>query len=173
MTGEQEEAFLEAFRTHSGGLFRHAFFRVGDRERALELTQDAFMKAWDYVRGGGDVRSPKSFLYRVMNNLIVDEYRRKKTVSLDAMLDAEGSQAEALFAEGSVWEVEETADRGTMTEKVRIAVDQLPEDYRTAVTLRFMEGFSPKEIARMIGCTENVVSVRLHRAMSKLKQLLV
>ncbi len=172
MNEAQEEAFLEAFRAHQGALFRHAFFRLTDRERALELTQDAFMKAWDYVRAGGDVRSPKSFLYRVLNNLIVDEYRRKKTLSLDSMMEASAPAAEALFAEGSVWEVEETADRGVMVEKVKVAVQKLPENYRTAVIMRFMDGLTPKEIAKTLQCTENVVSVRLHRAVSRLREML-
>ncbi len=170
--GAKEDAFLDAFQTHSPALFRHAFFRIGDRDRALELTQDAFMKAWDYVRAGGEVRTPKSFLYRVINNLIVDEYRRTKTQSLDAMVEAEGSAAEALFAEGSLWEVEETADTAVMVGKVREAVKELPESYRTAVTMRFMDGLSPKEIAKMLNCTENVVSVRIHRAVIRLRQML-
>ncbi len=172
MGSNAEEEFLAAYNTHSDALFRHAFFRLSDRERAVDLTQDAFIKAWDYVRGGGDVRSPKSFLFRILNNLIIDEYRRSKSESLDKKLE-DNPASEALFAEGSVWEVEEGMDEKDLIEKVRNAITGLSEEYRTVVTLRYVEGFSPKEIARMIGSTENAVSVRIHRGVAKLKAHLV
>ncbi len=166
-----EELFLEAFQTHSDALFRHAFFRLSDRERALELVQDTFVKAWDFVRAGGEVRQPKSFLFRVMNNLIIDEYRRSKAESLDKKLE-DNPAFEAAFAESSLVEVEESIDETTLIHKVRDAIKELPEDYRSAVTMRYIDGFSPKEIARMIGSTENVVSVRIHRGLQRLKGLL-
>lgn len=171
MASNTEETFLAAFNEHSDALFRHAFFRLSDRERAVDLVQDAFIKAWDYVRGGGDVKSPKGFLFRILNNLIIDEYRRSKTQSLDQKLE-DNPGFESILAEGSLLEVEESADEQSLLEKVKSAITQLPEEYRTPVTLRYVEGFSPKEIARMIGSTENAVSVRIHRAIVKLKAAL-
>lgn len=165
MAGTEEE-FLEVFNEHSDALFRHAQFRLSDRERALDLTQDTFMRAWDFVRGGGDVRAPKAFLFRIMNNLIIDEYRRSKADSLDEKLEANPA-FEAQFAEDD--QLESELDQELLIEKVRGAIDTLAEEYRTAVTLRYVDGFSPKEIARMLGSTENVVSVRIHRAIQKLK----
>ena len=166
-----EEEFLSAFQTHSDALFRHAFFRLSNRERAVDLTQDTFIKAWDYVRGGGDVKSPKSFLFRVLNNLIIDEYRRAKSESLDKKLE-DNPAFEAALAEGSLWEVEESADEQSLIEKVHVAINGLPEKQKTVVTMRFIDGFTPKEIARMIGSTENAVSVRIHRALAELKSQL-
>jgi RNA polymerase sigma factor (sigma-70 family) len=169
MTQDQEETFLAAFNAHSDALFRHAFFRLSDRERALDLVQDAFIRAWDYVRGGGDVKTPKSFLFRILNNLIIDEYRRAKAESLDKKLE-DNPAWEAAFAEGSVWEVEEEIDEADLVQKVRNAITELPEEDRTVVTMRYIDGFSPKEISRILGSTtENAVSVRIHRAVAKLK----
>lgn len=170
MAVPQEEQFLEAFNLHSDALFRHAFFRLSDRERALDLTQDCFMKAWDYVRGGGEVRQSKSFLFRILNNLIIDEYRRHKQESLEVALEDE-SETKLGLVEGSREEVEEAFDTQIAVASVRSAVEELPEEYRTVVTLRFMEGMTPREIARIIGTSENVVSVRIHRAISKLRSI--
>lgn len=172
MKGNPEEEFLAAYNTYSDALFRHAYFRLPDRERAFDLTQDTFIKAWDYVRAGGDVRSPKSFLFRILNNLIIDEYRRSKSESLDKKLEDNPAATEALFAEGSVWEVEEGMDERDLLGKVKDAITKLSEEYRTVVTLRYVEGFSPKEIAKMLGSTENAVSVRIHRGVAKLKSQL-
>lgn len=171
MKGNKEEEFLAAYNEHSDALFRHAFFRLSDRERAYDLTQDTFIKAWDYVRAGGEVKMPKAFLFRVLNNLIIDEYRRSKSESLDKKLE-DNPAIESMFAEGSVWEVEEEMDERDALSKVRAGIEALSEDYRTVVTLRYVEGFSPKEIARMLGSTENAVSVRIHRGVAKLKESL-
>src|SRR3989344_3415428 len=77
------------------------------------------------------------------------------------------------FAEGSLAEIESSADDRMLTERVKDAVSELPDDYRAIVTLRFMEELSTKEIAPIVGGTENVVSVRIHRALIKLRGVLL
>lgn len=168
---KKEAAFDEAFRAHSDSLFRHAQFRVSNRERALEITQDAFLKTWDYIQGGGEVQSYKSFLFRTLNNLIIDEYRKHKSHSLDEILENDTGDMELRLSDGSVRETEEQLDEQELFSRIRTHISTLPDAYRTAVTLRFIDGFSPKEIATMIGETENVVSVRIHRGIQKLKTL--
>ena len=167
----QEEAYLEAFNSLSDQLFRHAFFRLSNRDRALELTQETFLKVWDYVQGGGEVQSFKSFLYRILNNLIIDEYRKHKQSSLDEMLESDTGELEAKMSHGSVRETEENLDEQVLLERIRASIPELPDVYREAVTMRYIDGFTPKEIATMIGVSENVVSVRLHRGTLKLKAL--
>jgi RNA polymerase sigma-70 factor (ECF subfamily) len=168
---KQEEAYLEAFNAYSDPLFRHAFFRLSNRDRALELTQETFLKAWDYVHGGGEVQQFKSFLYRILNNLIIDEYRKSKQSSLDELLESDTGDLEAKMSEGSVRETEEGLDEQGLLENIRARIPELPDVYREAITMRYVDGFTPKEIAGMIGVTENVVSVRLHRGVIKLKAL--
>src|SRR5262245_43358033 len=88
--GSEEERFLKAFDEYVDALYRHASFRLSDRERSIELVHDTFTKAWGYMREGHQIDSYKPFLYKVLNNLIIDEYRRKKEISLDALLVEEG-----------------------------------------------------------------------------------
>ena len=171
MQDSTEKAYLAAFSEYSDALFRHAYFRISSRERALDLTQDTFVKAWDYLREGGDVKHWKSFLYRVLNNLIIDEYRKNKTHSLDALVENEPVVAEALLAHGSRREKEEHLDDELMIEKIRELIPKLPESYRVALGLRYVDGLSPKEIASLLGISENVASVRIHRAVAQLRKL--
>lgn len=167
----QEAAYLEAFNAYSDQLFRHAFFRLSNRDRALEITQETFLKTWDFVQGGGEVQQYKSFLYRILNNLIIDEYRKSKQSSLDEMLENDTGELERRLSDGSVRETEEDLDEQTLLEEIRARIPELPSVYREAVTMRYIDGFTPKEIAGMIGVTENVVSVRLHRGVIKLRAL--
>jgi RNA polymerase sigma-70 factor (ECF subfamily) len=170
-TRKQEQAYLEAYDAYADALFRHASFRVSNREKALDLVQDTFLKTWDYLAGGGEVKEFKSFLYRILNNLIIDEYRRKKSSSLDEILENDTGEMESKLSEGSAREVEEEMDEEAALKSIRARIPELPDTYREVITLRYIDGFTPKEIASMIGISENVVSVRIHRGTHKLREL--
>lgn len=171
MARPYENAFLEAFDEYADALFRHASFRVSSRERAKDLTQDTFLKAWDYVRKGNEVRQWKSFLYRILNNLIIDEYRRIQEESLDSLLEDSAAQANMLIAVGSRSEKEERLDDELMIEKIQALIPTLPQTYRAVLTMRYVDGLSTKEIAATLDISENVVSVRVHRGLAHLKKL--
>lgn len=168
---KQEAAYLEAFTAYSDVLFRHAFFRISNRDRAYDLVQDAFLKTWDYMQGGGEVHDFKSFLYRILNNLIIDEYRKKKSSSLDEILENDTGAMEQRLSEGSVREAEDEIDEREAIEKIHARIPELSDTYREVITMRYVDGFTPKEIASMIGISENVVSVRIHRGTHKLREL--
>ena len=173
MDSPEEQAFIEAYDTYADALFRHAYFRLSDRDRAHDLAQETFFKAWDYLAGGGEITAYKSFLYRILHNLIIDEYRKKKSRSLDELLDDESKSPaiEALMAEGGRLEREEQYDDALLAARVRERMKDLPEHFRTVLLLRFTDGLSTGEIAAMIGESENVVSVRIHRGIAKLREL--
>lgn len=166
-----ERAYLEAYEAYNDALFRHALFRVSNRDRALELVQDTFLKVWDYLREGGEVDQYKAFLYRILNNLIIDEYRKKKSSSLDEILENDTGDMEARLSSGSVRETEETYDEAAMLKEIRAHIPDLPDTYRDVITMRYIDGLTPKEIASLMGISENVVSVRLHRGTHKLREL--
>lgn len=165
--GSQEERFLKAFDEYADALYRHSAIRLADQERAVELVHDAFTKAWGYVRNGHEIETYRPFLYKILNNLIIDEYRRRRTESLDALLAYDGvdeGSFEGLKA-GSLEELVTSLDAKRVIE----AMNVLPDMYRETLVLRFVDGLGPKEIADLIEETENVVSVRLHRGIKMLK----
>ena len=165
---EQKKLFLKAFEEYSDALFRHCYFRVSDRERALELVQDTFMRAWEYMERGETVQKFRPFLYHILNNLIVDEYRRKKSVSLDEILEDENAN-EGMFEDlrsGGMGELVAQLDAKRVVE----TLEELPEKYRQVLTLRYIDGLAPKEIAAFLEESENVVSVRIHRGVKLLEK---
>ncbi len=171
MSTSFEQAFLEAFDAHADALFRHASFRLSGRERAADLTQETFLKAWEYARTGGEIRSHKSFLYRILNNLIIDEYRKAKEESLDTLTENNPVAASELLLVGSRNEKEGQLSDALLVEKIRSLIPQLPETLREAVTLRYIDDLSPKEIAAVLQVSENVASVRIHRGIARLREL--
>jgi RNA polymerase sigma factor (sigma-70 family) len=165
-----EQIFREGFESYSDELFRHAFFRVSDREKAVEMVQDTYLKAWEYVRKGEHIRELRPFLYRTLRHLIIDEYRRKKSVSLDAMLENEERSNDALMSD-EVDALSSAIDRLDGAQALARVAD-LPPHYSEVILLRFVEGLSPGEIATRIDISENLVAVRIHRALKALKELL-
>lgn len=163
----QETRFLKAFEEYSDALFRHATLRIQNRERALDLVHDAYTKVWTYVRGGHEVDAFRPFLYKVLNNLIIDEYRKTREVSLDALLEKEGVD-EGSFDELSESTVEALA--ATIDGRQAFALlETLPDEYREVIILRFVDQLGPREISELIEETENTISVRIHRGLKLLR----
>ena len=166
-----EKRFNAAFESYSDELFRHASMRLSERERAVELTQECFMKAWNYAKKGGEVREWRPFLFQTLRNLIIDEYRKKKAVSLESLLGDENESSEILLPPDESNTLNSAMDRldgGAALERLK----DLPILYGEVLSLRFVESLSPREIAEIVGETENVVSVRIHRGLKKLRELL-
>lgn len=167
-----QHKFEEAFEAYRDELFRHASIRLSDRERALELTQECFMKVWQYTqKGGQDIQSLRPFLYRTLRNLIIDEYRKHKATSLEAMAEKSDMDVEDFMAPDESNTLEAAIERHE-GKKALSALEVLPEPYREAVVMRYVDGLSPQEIAEAIDVSENVVSVRVHRGLKKLKMIL-
>src|SRR3989344_5014591 len=81
----QEESFLRAYEEHHDAIFRYCYYRVYDRERAVELMQEAFTKTWERIVTGHTITHPRAFLYTTARNLIIDYVRKKKEQSLEQM----------------------------------------------------------------------------------------
>lgn len=163
-----EDRFLEAFDEYNDALFRHAFLRISNRERAVDLVHDTYTKVWAYIKNGHEIDNFRPFLYKVLNNLIIDEYRKRKELSLDAMM-AEDGVDEGTFDDLS----ESTSEALAATIDGKKAFDllsELPDQYKEVILYRFVDQLGPREISELIEESENVVSVRIHRALKMLRK---
>jgi len=159
-----EKGFLAAYDEHSDALFRHCLIRVRDREVAKDLVQETFSRTWVYLSEGKKVEYIRAFLYRIANNLIVDGSRKKKSSSLDAMMDDDGFEPKDES-------IRDPADKPAAREALAM-LKSLDEIYRTAITMRFIDEMTPREIANALGVSENVVSVRIHRGIERLSKIM-
>ena len=159
-----EKEFLAVYDQHADALFRHALLRVRDRELAKDLVQEAYSRTWKYLSDGKEVTYMRAFLYRIVNNLIVDHSRKKKSSSLDTLMEEDGFEP----VDESLRPMEDVpASREALKE-----LKSLDEIYRTVITMRYMDEMSPKEIAHALGVSENVVSVRIHRGIERLSKIM-
>lgn len=151
--------FSECYEQYADGIFRFCLMKTSSREVALDLSQEAFTKLWDHVRGGREARHPRALLFAITRNLIIDYYRKKKTESLDAHIDAGNEPA-----------VEAAGETDAAYEEALAMIRSLDEPYREAVYLRFVEELAPRDIAEVIGEKPNVISIRITRGMKMLRE---
>ncbi|TSC68851.1 MAG: RNA polymerase sigma-70 factor, ECF subfamily [Parcubacteria group bacterium Gr01-1014_56] len=171
MQKNHREEFGKAYELYSDELFRHCSLRLKDRERAIEITQETFVRVWQYMERGEEVRELRPFLYRTLRNLIIDEYRKSKPTSLEAMVDEESEGVEHLLPPDESNTLERAIERFEGKRALE-RLQELPDNYREVLLLRYVDGLTPGEIAKQIGESENAVSVRIHRGLKKLKSLL-
>jgi RNA polymerase sigma-70 factor (ECF subfamily) len=165
---DHEARFLNAFEEYNDALFRHATLRINNRERAVDLVHDTYTKVWSYIRDGYEIDTFRPFLYKVLNNLIIDEYRKKKESSLDALMEIDGVD-EGSFEELSESTVETLA--ATIDgQKAFALLDELPGQYEEVIIFRFVDQLGPREISELIEESENVISVRIHRGLRLLRE---
>ncbi len=160
---ERKEHFLEVYGQYADDIFRFCLMKVSRRTVAEDLTQEVFMRFWQQQREGVLIGNERALLYKMARNLVIDWYRKKKEQSLD-VLQEEGFE----FANEDHRSIEQNAE-------IREALDivhGLDEPSREALLLRFVDGFSPREIAALSGESANAVSVRINRAIKKVQERL-
>jgi RNA polymerase sigma factor (sigma-70 family) len=155
-----EKTFLDSYDAYNDAIFRYCYFKTSDREKAIDMTQDTFAKTWEYLAAGKRIDNMKSFLYKVASNAITDSYRKKKSDSLDA-LQERGYDIRSDENEKTIRAIE--------GDEVMKYLDELDEPYKEVLTLRFVHDLSIDEIIEITGESGNTISVRLHRALNKLK----
>lgn len=166
MTSEQEaqhQARLAVAHAYfEKGLHTHAFFKVHDKALSRDLVQDTFIKTWRYLVKGGEIETMKAFLYHILNNLIVDEYRKHKTTSLDVLL-SKGFEPKV-------------ADSGRLVnfldgKAALLLIMRLPHTYQSVMRMKYIQDLSLEEMALITGKTKNTLSVQAHRGLEKLKKI--
>lgn len=157
-----EKQFTAGFDEYNDAIYRHCYFRVFDKDLAQELTQETYMKTWRYMSRGNEVTNMRAFLYRTATNLVIDHSRKKKEASLDTMQE-KGFEPSM--------EMEEELNLKIDLEKLIELTKQMNDTSREVFLLRYVDEFSPKEIAEMLGETANVISVRIHRSLAAFRKL--
>lgn len=157
-----DEIFNAAYTSYAKALSRRAMYKVSDRELADELVQDTFLKIWIHIIRQKKIDSMKSLLFYILNHLIIDEYRKKKPVSLEALtekgFEIATDDSERIF---------NRIDAGFVV----LLMPKMTQKYRRVVTLRYVDDRSIQEIATKTGQSKKTVAVQIHRGLEQLAVL--
>lgn len=144
-------------------LYRLALRITMSREEAEDIVQDTLIKVWNKRGDWQDIDSIEAYSLAVCRNLALD--RNKMAANDNAPLDE--SHAEAADTASGPYEHMMQKDR---VDTVRRIIESLPEKQRSCMQLRDFEGKPYKEIARILGLTEEQVKVNIFRARQTVKQ---
>ncbi len=163
-----QSTFNDLYSAEADSIFRFCLIRVSDREQALDLTQEVFTRFWQtLIQKGRHIEYPRAFLYTSARNAIIDWYRKKKSISLESLADED---TEEPYAQLSDSDLEDSKLEGEGRFLVN-AIGKLSSGHRDAVYLRFVEGLTPPEIAKILGLSTNATSVRISRGIEELRKI--
>ncbi len=169
-----QEAFSELVMRYQKRVYYLVYGMLGNREDALDVTQEAFIKAFRGLqgfRGGGGFYT---WLYRIAYNLSID-FRRKewKKVNVEYEDHLNHSDEHAVMPGPSpAFHPGKDAARKELNRVIMDAIQELPEQHRAVILLREVEGLSYDEIAKTLKVRKGTVMSRLHYARQRLQETL-
>lgn len=170
-----ENAFIELYNQYADDLFRFCMFRLRDRERALDATQDVFFKLWNEYTKKGDsffeIENIRAFIFRIARNTVIDSTRKKTTTPFSFLTktddDITSSVEPVSFSDTTV-----TLEQRYAFSELLEHLELLDSHHREILVYKFLHDMTIPDIASILGISENATSVRIHRALEHARKKL-
>ncbi len=160
-----KRALAEIYNRWSPELYRYSMRLLGDSDLAEECVAETFSRFLHVLQaGGGPRRHLRAYLYRVAHNWITDHYRRRPL---------EDPLREQVLTTDRDSGPEQLLQRDVEIEALRFALAQLTPDQRQVIVLKFIEGWSNKEIALSMDKSVGAVKSLQHRGLAALERLIL
>jgi RNA polymerase sigma-70 factor (ECF subfamily) len=169
MKKDIKPTFEKIYEKESDSIFRFCLVRVSDRDEALNITQETFLRLWRSLLEGKEILNNKAFIFKIAHHLIIDFYRKKKNIPFKDMIER-GEEGE---------EIEYNPEDEVSTSQLEIRIEgryllnkinELIPIYQQPIYLRFVEDLSPPEIGEILGISANAASVRINRGLIELRK---
>jgi RNA polymerase sigma-70 factor (ECF subfamily) len=164
------DAFEVIVRRYMKRAYFIALGLVGNRDDALDLSQEAFFRAYDNIDHLHSDRKFFPWFYQILKNLCFTHLRKKsrrQTTTLDNIDDQE-----VTTENNAAFDPEAIAERGELKKQVWKAIGKLGDKHREVIILRHFQNLSYDQMADVLFCSKGTVMSRLYHARRKLKDLL-
>lgn len=167
-----ESAFSEVMKRYANKIYSFVIRMIGYSPEADDAVQDVFMKAFSNLNKYDNTRAKFStWLFTIARNHCIDILRKRKSVySLDTIYEDTEGYFEPVDDKRNV---EELLDKKMKVEFIEKEIEEMREDYREILLLRYIEGFSYQEISEILDIPLGTVKTNLYRAREHLKDRLV
>lgn len=159
--GKQFEAVMIP---HMDVLFNYGMYLTGDRDTASDLLQETFLKAFRFFDKFEQGTNAKAWLYRIMRNTFINEYRRIKRIPETVEYDEQISAYQMLPRDDEQNQEERRVGGEMFGDEIAGAIAGLPEKFKSVIVLRDVEDLPYEEIADALEIPIGTVRSRLHRA---------
>ena len=158
--GGDTSAFGVLVERHQSRIYATLVKLTGDPDQALDLSQDAFIRAWEQLSSFEGRSAFTTWLYRIAVRLAYDEIKRgRRTSSLESAADAADPSPGP----------EDQVESESVAVDLRRRIEKLPPLQRAVVVMRAYDELPYREIAEVLGTTENSARVSFHHAITRLR----
>ena len=164
-----ETAFSALVKKYQRSVHALAWRKIGDFHIAEDITQEAFLKAYQRLSTLKEPQSFASWLYVITANQC-KAWLRKKRTWIQSLEDTSSAQLEKATYSGHIIEENERMTEETQREVVKKLLEKLQESDRTVITLYYLGGMTYEEISNFLGVSVGAIKSRLHRARQRLKK---
>ncbi|AZU59990.1 RNA polymerase sigma factor SigW [Neobacillus mesonae] len=168
-----QDAFGEIVEIYKNSVYQLCFRMLGNRQEAEDIAQETFLRAYVNIKSFNQDLKFSTWLFRIATNLCIDRLRKKKP---DYYLDAEVAGTEGLTMYSQIPSdtplPEKELESMELQETVQKEILKLPEKYRSAIVLKYIEDLSLNEISEILDLPLGTVKTRIHRGREALRQQL-
>jgi len=158
---------------HIEALKTFAYHLTYEETGANDLVQETYLKAFKFIDKYEKGTNAKAWLFKILKNAYINEYRKKVKRPVKVDFEEIISYHERASADHVLYaDLREDVFTNVMGDEVTIAINALPEDFRTVILLCDIEGFTYEEIAKILEIPIGTVRSRLFRARNMLKEML-
>lgn len=170
------ESFEELIRSHKQRVYNIALKMLSNTEDAMDVSQEAFIKVYRSIGKFNMESSFSTWLYKVVVNTCLDFIKKNKKLdkvySIDEFIENREVNLNQQGLKNKYDTPEEALDKKIKRQTINRAINELPENFRTVIILRDIQGFSYEEIANITNCSLGTVKSRIKRGRESLKKLI-
>ncbi|WP_162051671.1 RNA polymerase sigma factor [Pontibacter pamirensis] len=155
-------AQYELYKLYSKAMFNVSMRIINDYAEAEDVLQEAFLSAFKNLQSYKAEASFGSWLKKIVVNASINAIRKRRSELVPMDERVVGEVADEAYEDDSEWQVE----------KVRRAIQQLPDGYRVVLSLYLLEGYDHAEIGEVLGITESTSKSQYSRAKKKLLEIM-
>ncbi|KPV42554.1 RNA polymerase sigma factor [Alicyclobacillus ferrooxydans] len=155
----QRETLKMLYETYSNDVYRYAFATLGDSSEAHDVVQEVFIRAYRAINNFRHDATAKTWIMTIARNYIFDVLRKQR-------------KDRQFLSQSELPDIGDEATDVSVVLEVEEALQELKDDYRQVVSLRYIDNLSIKETASVLGWSEKKVQNAAHRAILQLREVL-
>jgi RNA polymerase sigma-70 factor (ECF subfamily) len=168
---EKDKIFNGELIPQADALYNFAYSLVFEEARAQDLVQEAYLKAYRFIHSFEPGSNAKAWLFQILKNAFINEYRKKsrqpQKVDFEDFKDKNQLEKQSISID-----IEQDVYTHMIGDEITSALNSLPVDFRVAIILSDIEGFTYEEIAKITDIPIGTVRSRLFRARNLMKEQL-
>ena len=173
-TQSKQSLFEQEALPHMNALYSFAVRLCRDRDDASDLLQETFLKGYRFFDKFESGTNCKAWLFRILKNTYINQYRKDKKEPDTIEYDTIEEFYDLIRSESTEsTDLQKRIFDNLLDDEISIALDSLPESFRTAIILCDLEGMTYDEISEILECPIGTVRSRLHRARNILASKLI